>query len=238
MLIRRKAKAWLGLLLGLTFFAVLALFCAPVFNGSNGLEQSDRLFNRLAKGSSYFIPALASQVRSLPEQPVALSIQMENPKQASQALAILSKAAPNTTAHGATLNVAGALGQILEAALKDCDAMYSNRADQIQARYGMDGKEALFAWFTTLNAMARKLQQGTPTDIANSKVILTIVTKGIEPAYNFYGIQPETVSHRAGVTTALLSFYLIYTMWWGFAIFYMCEGFGLAMTKARVKREV
>jgi hypothetical protein len=238
MLIRRKGKAWLGFLLGLTFFAVLAIFCAPVFSGSNGLEQSDRLFNRLAKGSSYFIPDLTSQVRSLPEQPVALSIQMENPKQASQAMAILSNAAPNTTAQGATLNIRGTLGQILEAALKDCDAMYSNRADQLQARYGMEGKEALFVWFSTLNEMARKLQQGTTADIANSKVILTIVTKGVEPSYNFYGIKPETVRDRAGVTTALLAFYLVYTVWWGFAIFYMCEGFGLAMTKARVKREV
>lgn len=238
MVIRHKAKAWTGFLLGVSFFVVLVLFCAPVFRGSNGLEQSDRLFNRLAKGSSYFIPDLSSQVADLREQPVAIVIQMETPKQASQAMTILSKAAPKTTAQGAMLSVEGTLGQILQAALQDCNAMYLNHADELQARHGMEGKEALFVWFNTLNAMARKLQQGTTTDIANSKVILTIVTKGIEPAYNFYGIQPETVGRRAGVVTALLAFYLVYTVWWGFAIFYMCEGFGLAMTKARVKREV
>ena len=238
MVIRRKGKAWLGFLLGITFFIVLALFCAPVFSGSNGLEQSDRLFNRLAKGSSYFIPALSAELGNLPEQRLAISIEMESPGQARQALSILSKAAPNTRAQDATLNIDGTLQQILGAVLRDCDAMYLNRADILQARYGMEGREALFVWFNTLNAMARTLQQGTTADIANSKVVLTIVTKGIEPAYNFYGIQPETVSHRAGVTTALLAFYLVYTVWWGFAIFYMCEGCGLAMTKARVKREV
>ncbi|MFP5237622.1 MAG: hypothetical protein ACLGSD_17135 [Acidobacteriota bacterium] len=238
MVIMRKAKAWLGFLLGISFFVVLALFCAPVFSGSNGLEQSDRLFNRLAKGSSYFIPALSSDLGNLPEQRVAISFQMESPDQASQAMSILSKAAPNTTAQGATIHIDASLKQILGAVLRDCDAMYLNRADILQARYGMEGKEALFAWFNTLNAMARKLQEGTVADIANSKVVLTIVTKGIEPAYNFYGIQPETVSHRAGITTALLAFYLVYTVWWGFAIFYLCEGIGLAMTKARVKREV
>lgn len=238
MVIRRKGKAWLGLLLGVSFFIVLVLFCAPVFNGSNGLEQSDWLFNRLAKGSSYFIPDLRSAVGTVAEQRVAIAIPMDNPEQARQALTILSKAAPDSWVEGSTLRVSGKLAQVLGAALKDCDAMYLNHADEFRANYGMEGKEALFVWFNALNAIARELQKGSATDIANSKLVLSVVTKGIEPAYNFYGIQPETVSHRAGITTALLVFYLVYTVWWGFAIFYLCEGIGLAMTKARVKREV
>jgi hypothetical protein len=38
--------------------------------------------------------------------------------------------------------------------------------------------------------------------------------------------------------TGLLVFYVIYTMWWGFAIFYMFDGIGLTMKKAKVKKEV
>ena len=238
MIIRRKGKAWLGLLLGITFFLVLTVFCAPVFSGSNGLEQSDQLFNRLAKGSSYFIPALSSDVRNFEKQDVAVTIQMESAELASQARSILSKAAPDTTVQGTVLNVNGALAGILGAALKDCDAMYLNRADDLKANYGIEGKQTLVVWFTTLNAIAKELQKGNAADIAQSKIILTVISKGIEPAYNFYGIHPESVSHKAGLTSFLLVFYLVYTVWWGFAIFFFCEGFGLAMTKARVKREV
>jgi hypothetical protein len=38
--------------------------------------------------------------------------------------------------------------------------------------------------------------------------------------------------------TFLLVFYVAYTMWWGFAIFYIFEGIGLSMKKAKVKKEV
>ncbi|HET9100574.1 MAG TPA: hypothetical protein VFN62_09295 [Acidobacteriaceae bacterium] len=238
MVIRRKGKAWLGLLLAVSFFAILALFCAPLFAGSNGLEQSDQLFNRLAKGSSYFIPALSSDVRSFEKQGVAISVEMESPAQAKQAMAVLSKAVPGTTVQGSVLSLNGTLAQMLGAALVDCDAMYLNHGDELRARYRMDGKEVLAVWFSTLNTIARKLQEGSVTEIAQSKLISIVVTKGVEPAFNFYGIQPENVKHRAGITTGLLLFYLIYTVWWGFAIFFMCEAIGLAMTKSRVKREV
>lgn len=238
MIIKQKGKAWLGLLLGISFFVVLAIFCAPLFGGRNGLEQSDRLFNRLAKGSSYFIPSLTSGIGSVDQQEVAVRIQLANATEARQAMTVLSSAAPETTLQGSAVIVNGNLGQILRAALRDCDAMYWNRGSDLKARYGMDGKQTLLTWFTSLNAISRKLQQGSVADIAHSRTIQTVVTKGVEPAYNFYGIEPETVNHRAGITAFLLAFYLIYTVWWGFAIFFLCEGFGLAMTRARVKQEV
>jgi hypothetical protein len=38
--------------------------------------------------------------------------------------------------------------------------------------------------------------------------------------------------------TGLLLFYVMYTMWWGFAIFFLFEGFGLTMKKSKIKKEV
>ena len=238
MLIRNKRKAVLGLLLGISFFVVLGLIFAPIFKGESGLELSDRLFNRLAKGSSYFIPSLSSRLTAFEKQEVSVSVEMESAGQATRALEIFSKAAPDTTARGAVLNVKGNLGKLLGAALQDCKAMYLNDGDELRDKYRMDGKEAMVIWHSVLNETAKKLQQGTNRNIAQSKMILAVVTEGIEPAYNFYGIQPESVSHRAGITTFLLVFYLIYTIWWGFGIFFMFEGCGFAMTKARVKREI
>jgi hypothetical protein len=46
------------------------------------------------------------------------------------------------------------------------------------------------------------------------------------------------VVDRAGLMIFLLAFYVFYTMWWGYAIFYLFEGFGLTMKKAKVKKEV
>ena len=62
--------------------------------------------------------------------------------------------------------------------------------------------------------------------------------KAVEPAYNYYGVVAEKVIDKAVIMTGLLVFYVAYTMWWGFAIFYMFDGIGLTMKKAKVKKEV
>ncbi len=56
----------LGILLALCFFGILALIFSPVFgHGRNGLQYSDDLFNKLAKGSSYFIPELTASLKEV-----------------------------------------------------------------------------------------------------------------------------------------------------------------------------
>ena len=40
--------------------------------------------------------------------------------------------------------------------------------------------------------------------------------KGIEPAYNFYKIEPESISEKALTATGLLAFYVVYTVMVGF----------------------
>lgn len=238
MLIRRQGKAFVGFLLGISFFAVLALIFAPVFDGTNDLEFSDRLFNRLAKGSSNFLPALSSQVAKLENQELAVSLEMDSPGQAALATKVLSESAPATTAQGPVLNVKGNLTEVLGAAISDCQAMYSNHGEVLRQEYGMDPKEAMLIWHTALNGTAQALERGNNKNIAHAKMIQAVVTDGVEPAYNFYGIEAESVSRRAGITTFLLIFYLVYTLWWGFAIYFLFGGLGFSMTKARVKREI
>jgi hypothetical protein len=238
MLIRNKGKAVIGLLLGISFIAVLALIFAPIIKGESGLELSDQLFNRLAKGSSYFIPSLSSRLTNFEKEEVAVSVEMESAGQARRALEILLKAGSETSAQGAVLNVKGSLGNLLGAALQDSKTMYLNHGDELREKYGMDEKEAMLIWYRALNGTAKELQKGSDRNIEQSKMVRAVVTEGIEPAYNFYGIQPESVSRKAGITAFLLVFYLVYTIWWGFGIFFLFEGIGFAMTKARVKREV
>ena len=64
-----------------------------------------------------------------------------------------------------------------------------------------------------------------------------VIKKGVEVAFNFYGIEPQSVVSKAGILSFALVFYVIYTLWWGVAIFFLFEGFGLQM-KAGAKKEV
>jgi len=64
-----------------------------------------------------------------------------------------------------------------------------------------------------------------------------VVKKGIEVGYNFYGIASEKASKKAGALAFSLIFYVFYTVWWGFSIFFLFEGFGLVM-EAGKKEEI
>jgi len=64
-----------------------------------------------------------------------------------------------------------------------------------------------------------------------------VVRKGVEVGYNFHNISPQTASTKVGVLTFSLIFYVIYTLWWGIAVLWLFEGFGLEM-KAGAKKEM
>jgi len=73
--------------------------------------------------------------------------------------------------------------------------------------------------------------------VADAKIIDDVNKKAVEPGYNFYKIDANKVVDHAGMMSGLLIFYVAYTMWWGYAIFYMFDGLGLSMKKAKVKKE-
>ncbi len=74
--------------------------------------------------------------------------------------------------------------------------------------------------------------------IGEAKIVSDVMKKAVEPAYNYYKVEAQQVAEKAGLMSGLLVFYVVYTMWWGFAIFYMFDGIGLTMKKAKVKKEV
>ncbi|MBF0529894.1 MAG: hypothetical protein HQK55_11615, partial [Deltaproteobacteria bacterium] len=54
MLVKNTKPFLMGASLAVSFVLALFLIFSPIFgNGMNGLEYSDALFNKLAKGSSY-----------------------------------------------------------------------------------------------------------------------------------------------------------------------------------------
>lgn len=237
MLIRNKKTMNIGLVLGLTFFVVLALIFSPVFGGGkNGLEYSDELFNKLAKGSSYFVPKLTAGLKEIEKEELTVNVKMESPEQAARAVRIFASVAPDTTSKGAELRIKGNLAKLLGAVLRDSSSMYYNKGGEVRERYGIDEKEVMAAWWGALRSAVKELQKSKNTLQAN--VISEVMKKGIEPAYNFYKIEPRSVVEKAFTAAGLLLFYVTYTLWWGFAIFYLFDGLGLGMKKAKLKQEV
>ena len=238
MIVTDKKHFAVGVFLALTFFGVLALIFSPIFgDGKNGLVYADDMFNKLSKGSSYFIPKVAKSNEKFANTAVALTIKFEKPEQQNEgAKKLLAAAGADVKNASPELQINGNLGGIMSKILQDADDMYKNNGAAVVARYGMDEKEAMTSWWNTLTAMDKELKkQGK---IEEAKIVSDVMKKAVEPAYNFYKIDAQKVADKAVTMTGLLIFYVAYTMWWGFAIFYMFEGIGLTMKKAKVKKEV
>jgi hypothetical protein len=237
MLVRNKKAFNMGGLLSLSFFGVLFLIFSPIFNGKNGLVFSDDLFNKLSKGSSYFIPAVTNNVKKFVGKPFSITIKMDKPEAVQQAVKMLA-VVPGMQAEpkGGELTVKGDLGDFLANILVDSDAMYNNNGEKIFSKYQMDEREVMSTWWSILNKMDKELKK--QKSIEESNIVSEVSKKGIEPAFNFYKIDAQSVADKAVTMTGLLVFYVVYTMWWGFAIFYLFDGLGLSMKKAKVKKEV
>jgi hypothetical protein len=142
---------------------------------------------------------------------------------------------------GSELKIEGDLGLVLKAALDDAEMMFKNEGDKIKAKYaeamGTDDVKQIFRqWNNTLP----KIDKGFKKEgkIEESQIVSDVTKKAIETGYNFYKVDAKKVKDEAGLMTFLLVFYVAYTMWWGFAIFFIFEGIGLNMSKAKVKKEV
>jgi hypothetical protein len=235
MLIKNPKRFNVGALLALSFVGVLLMIFSPLVQGKNGLEFADESFNKLAKGSSYFIPKISKEVNKFAGRPLSASITLDRTEDAVAMEKILAMAGAKIIRNDVTLQVEGDIDVLLQSALADADAMYNNNGKAVADRYGMDEKQAIQHWWTALVKLEKQMKKGK--NIETAKIISEVNKKGIEPGYNFYKIDANKVIDHAGMLSGLLVFYVFYTMWWGYAIFYLFDGLGLTMKKARVKKE-
>jgi len=130
------------------------------------------------------------------------------------------------------MKIEGDLGAILASALQDSDAMYKNQGEAIKTRYGADDEKKIFRqWHNAFTAMDKALKK--EGKVEQAKIISDVMKKAVETAYNYYTVEPVKVKDKAVLMTSLLVFYVIYTMWWGFAIYFIFDGVGLSMSKAK-----
>jgi len=235
MIIKNKKMFAIGSFAATTFLGVLLLIFSPVFSGKNGLQFADDSFNRLSKGSSYFIPKVAISVETLAGKQFKQEIKYDNAKDAASTAKLFLAAGAKADVKESTLSIEGDFGAILRSILADSDAMFKNDGKFVSDKYGMDEKTAMKNWWTALTMIEKNMKKAKL--IEEAKVINEVNKKAIEPAYNFYKIDGQKVADHAGMLSGLLVFYVAYTLWWGYSIFYLFDGLGLSMKKAKVRKE-
>jgi hypothetical protein len=242
MAITHKKHFALGIVLSISFIVVLVLIFSPIFpktpegKPQNGLEYADEMFNKLSKGSSYFIPKMTKATEEFIGKTFSVGIEMGKPEDAEKVAKLFTTAGATANVEGTKLKIEGDLGKTLQTVLKDADAMYHNEGEKVSGLYGYDEKKVMKDWWKALGKMDEAFKK--EKKVAEAKIVSDVMKKAVEAGYNYYGIEPVKVKDKLGLMVFLLVFYVAYTMWWGFAIFYIFEGIGLSMKKAKVKKEV
>lgn len=233
-MIRNKGAFIKGLLLTVTFFTVLFLMFLPFFDGENALKAADRLFNSISKGSTDYVPELKKKNQAFMGAKFEITGKLKNTEMAQHASKIMTAAGAQLTADGAQIKVSGDFGKVIEASLNDSASLFNNRDQELQSKYGLPGKEVLFVWWNVFKEIDKDLKR--QSKFKEAAFLDTVIKKGVEVAYNFFGIAPQTASSKMGILTFSLVFYVVYTLWWGIAVLFLFEGIGLEM-KAGVRKE-
>ncbi|MDO9262406.1 MAG: hypothetical protein Q7U02_00460 [Desulfosalsimonadaceae bacterium] len=211
------------------FLVVLIMIFLPLYQGQNGLNFLDNLFNSISKGSAYYIPKVKDDVaKSLAGKTMALDLKFENEVQAGECVQLFTKGGATAIVEGANLKVSGDLDQIMANCLDDADTLFHNKSEVLQGKYGQKGRQVLYNWWVSLKAMQKSLNKNE--QFKEAKVVYTVMTKAVECAYNYEGIEAQSMTSRMGVVVFALVFYVVYTLWYGYAIMFMFEGWGLKIS--------
>ena len=222
-----------GYLLLVSFFAVLIAIFMPLFPAPhtdkkvNGLDYLDNFFNELSKGSAYYIPALMKAAEKYKGQEFTTTLKMKSPESAAVIAKLFATNNIEATAEGEKVNVSGDFGRMITIMLEDADAMYHNKGEELRAKYGVDERQTIYAWYQALTAMEKDMMKSE--NFAQAKFVKNCMTKAVEPAYNYYKVEAKPVKEEIPLLIAALAFYVIYTMWYGFGLLYLFEGMGIKL---------
>ncbi len=220
-------KFILGLVMMVIFVVVLIIFFSPVFNGKNGLQFFDDLYNSISKGSAYYLPQLKEDAQAFTGSTVQMTLPLESADQARQTSLLFEKAGATTDVADNSVIVTSDLGAILQSILEDSEAMYLNDGEKLSARYGYDERRVMYNWWTASREMGRELKKQKNFEAA--EMVAAAQKRGVETVYNYYGIEPQRISDRFDIVILSLVFYVVYTVWYGFAIMYVFDGWGIRL---------
>lgn len=237
MFVQNKKKFLYGLFGLFAFSMVLSFWFFPIIGHKTGLQWTDNLFNQLAKNSADSIPLVSKKVEKFRGITVDLSINPRWPG-ADQAVAkiIMANGMSAGLIGDGRVRIKGDLACMCIAASTDADLLFKGKEEVLQNKYGLIGKEVIYYWWTAFDDLIRRyIQLNRPAEADFAKFMTTRI---LEPSYNFAGIESKNISENVGIVAFLLMFYIVYTVWYGFSIMYLFEGFGIGATKVGEKMEV
>ena len=226
-MIAHKKEFFGGVLMMAGFVVVLILIFMPLFAGQNGLNYLDDLYNSISKGSADYIPKVKKEADKFMNNNISVTLVMAEEERARQTTPLLMKGGALVNISGKELTVSGDLGKILDNCLADADLMYKNEGEKLSAKYGYEAKRVLLNWWVALNHMESDLKH--QKKFKEAKVVSVVVQKAVELGYNYYKVEPQKIGKKIGVVIFSLVFYVAYTLWYGFAIMFMFEGWGLKL---------
>ena len=226
-MIANKKLFFKGFLLLAAFLVVLFAMFMPLFNEGNALNYMDNLYNSISKGSAYYIPGLQEENKAYRNTPVQATLALAGKRQAEETALLFEKSGATVTQTDTGIAVNGDLGAILANCLADSDIMFHNQGAQLREKYGYGERQALFNWWTALNKMDMALKKQEM--FKEAKFAGDVNQRAVECAYNFYEITPQKITDKIGIVIFSLAFYVIYTLWFGFSIMFMFEGWGMRL---------
>ncbi len=224
-MIAHKKKFSLGVGMLMAFAVVLAIIFSPVFGGQNALNFLDDTYNSISKGSAYYIPEIKEKGKKYSGVEIAVTLNMLSDLAARQTALLFEKAGTTMQITGPKLAVRGDLGKIFDNCLEDAERMYHNDGRAIQAKYDMNERVVLYNWHDALKAMEKDLNLQKRFKEAN--MVGLVSNKAVDLAYNYYSIEPKNITDSLRVVICSLIFYVVYTLWFGFSILFMFEGWGM-----------
>jgi hypothetical protein len=226
-MIANKKEFFGGFGMMVAFSVVLFIMFMPVFGGMNGLNYLDALYNSISKGSAYYIPKVKEEADAFKGNSVSVTLVMAEEERAKQTVPLLTRAGAMVEVSGKELKVSGDLGKILDNCLADGDLIYQNAGEKLSAKYGYDERRIMLNWWVALNHMESDLKH--QKKFAEAKVVANVMKKAVELGYNYYKVDPQKIGDKIGIVIFSLVFYVIYTLWYGFGIMFMFEGWGMKL---------
>lgn len=226
-MIANRKEFYSGVAMMAAFLVVLGLFFAPLYEGHNGLAYLDNLYNSISKGSANYADMVRETAAELVGTKVEVTVTGSDLAPQDTLVALLRQAGAETAPVEKGIAVSGDIGLVLQSAAEDIKAMYDNNGAALAGRYQMEGRKALYSWWHLLRQLESQLKKQKL--FAAAKDVALVTQRGVETAYNYYGVEAQSIGDRIGVVIFSLVFYVTFTLWYGFAILFMFEGWGLKL---------
>jgi hypothetical protein len=229
----RRTEFAVGVILTVTFFIILFLIHSGTMFGIKGkslVDYTDEMFVSVSKGSVYFIPEMMKKSGKYVGKTIDIKIKGDE-----KAAMLFEKANAKVALEKRELKITGDLGEIEKSAVQDADLLFRDEGKKLYDKYGFEGKEAIKLWWASLKAMEGPLRKAKKFEEIES--LSSVRIKALEPAFNYYGVVAASAGDYVFGITAIVVCYVLYTVWWGFAIYFLCEGVGLLVRKGKEKKE-